>query len=373
MDQLVSPCLALLACSVPALAQSPVFIVDAAGGPGSTHTSIGDAITAAPDGAIVLVRPGNYVSGSPFFPEPPTSIQAKSVTVVADGPGSVLVSGGGFAVGPSGPQDSVVLRGVLIQGGSMSVSQAQGPVWLEEIRNSGVSPNDALTLSVQESSAVAALACEFLGLFGTFSGAAGCYLSDSALSSYDSTFVGGGFGFSHGPFTFLPDVDVDGDSSVFLSGAAQVLFDVELDANATASIAGVSLGPLDNDPNVELLSTTSRGFTASRTVREGQAVVFDFRGEPGEIAILNVSGSSQSLLVPGLGGVGLVQLPLPLLKFAGTIPSGGLLQTTLGVPANFLPPGTGATYFSQGTFGDLVAGSIQIGGASMTVVLDSSF
>ena len=72
-------------CSIlPLLFAAPLaaqtFVVDAAGGAGSSFTNMPAAIALVPDGATLLVRPGHYGS---------FSISAKSLTILAD-------SGAGF-------------------------------------------------------------------------------------------------------------------------------------------------------------------------------------------------------------------------------------------------------------------------------------
>lgn len=64
----------LLAATLPA----QQFVVDIANGPGTNFTSLTAAITAVPNGATLLVRPGSY-SGT-------HTISAKGLTIVATGP-----------------------------------------------------------------------------------------------------------------------------------------------------------------------------------------------------------------------------------------------------------------------------------------------
>src|SRR5262245_49501533 len=77
----------LLAALAPSLASAQnanVLVVDVAGGAGSAFTDIQTAINAAASGDIVLVRAGSYSA---------ISIQAKSLSVVADAGAVVTVFG----------------------------------------------------------------------------------------------------------------------------------------------------------------------------------------------------------------------------------------------------------------------------------------
>src|SRR5262245_36482105 len=57
-------------------AQGHVLVVDAAHGPGSDYADLSDAVNAAADGDVLLVRSGNY--------QDPILLNAKGLTVVAD-------------------------------------------------------------------------------------------------------------------------------------------------------------------------------------------------------------------------------------------------------------------------------------------------
>ena len=45
-------------------AQGSVHVVDAQGGPGSTHTTLATAVSAAATGDVLLVRAGDYAQGA---------------------------------------------------------------------------------------------------------------------------------------------------------------------------------------------------------------------------------------------------------------------------------------------------------------------
>ena len=91
---------ALLAAAVPA----QTFVVDANNGPGTNFTTIGAAIAAVPDGAVLRVRAGHYVESS-------LVIRGKSLAILGDGGVDIEVPALPHpTIELLGPQQSVVLR-----------------------------------------------------------------------------------------------------------------------------------------------------------------------------------------------------------------------------------------------------------------------
>lgn len=76
--------LAVAPLFAPTLRAQATFVVDAAGGPGASFAEIAAAVSAVPDGSVLLVRPGNYAA---------VDIDAKGITIVCE-PG---VAVGAFA------------------------------------------------------------------------------------------------------------------------------------------------------------------------------------------------------------------------------------------------------------------------------------
>ena len=110
--------LLLAGCASVLCAQT--YIVDAANGPGTHFTDIATAAAVVPDGAVLDVRPGNY--GSFTIANKGLSVLcASGVTVSPVVP--VTVTG-------TAPQQVIVLRGLRVPLGDLSVSACQGPVLL---------------------------------------------------------------------------------------------------------------------------------------------------------------------------------------------------------------------------------------------------
>lgn len=83
-----------MACSAPA----QVFVVDAHNGPGTAFVDLQAAVAAAPDGAVLDVRPGSY---RPF------SVASKSLTIVVADPTMTSLARGDVTIGPL-PGDEIV-------------------------------------------------------------------------------------------------------------------------------------------------------------------------------------------------------------------------------------------------------------------------
>jgi len=115
------------------LSFAQTFVVDVANGPGTNYVSIAAAVAAVPDGAVLLVRPGNYGG------------------FVISGKGLAVLGGTGVGItGPvfvdsTSPTQSVVLRGLTLNSLMLCYSAAikigvtncSGPLLLEDITTPG--------------------------------------------------------------------------------------------------------------------------------------------------------------------------------------------------------------------------------------------
>ncbi|MCU0866845.1 MAG: hypothetical protein MUC36_23920 [Planctomycetes bacterium] len=115
-------CQLVLICAVAPNGSTQTIIVDANNGPGTAFTSIAAAVGAAPDGAVLSVRPGTY---APFV------IDDKSLTILG-GPG-VVVSGvaGVVSVRNLASSRRVAMRGLAMTG-------VTAPSQLLFVNNSGL-------------------------------------------------------------------------------------------------------------------------------------------------------------------------------------------------------------------------------------------
>lgn len=111
-----------------AVAHAQSYVVDVNNGPGTNYTSIAAAVAAVPDGATLLVRPGDYGS---------FAIAGKGLTILGSGTVRVMGAAGSSAitVQSTNPTQRVVLAGLasLAAGTFLSADNCLGPLLLEEL------------------------------------------------------------------------------------------------------------------------------------------------------------------------------------------------------------------------------------------------
>ncbi|MCA9205516.1 MAG: hypothetical protein KDA59_20830 [Planctomycetales bacterium] len=146
---------ALILCP---LASAQTYVVDAQGGPGSSFTDLPAAVAAVPDGAVLLVRAGNYSS---------FTIQQKGLTVLGD-PGVTIgdAAAGSIEVLDVTAAQRVFLRGLNGLGNSaFSCSDCLGPVVFDQV-------SDALGgdvhMDVTNCTQVMLIGCSLLGNQSTY-------------------------------------------------------------------------------------------------------------------------------------------------------------------------------------------------------------
>ncbi len=107
----------------------PIYIVDAAGGPGTNYTDVQTAVVAVPDGSTLLVRPGTYST---------LVINGKGITILAETSfalGSTSAFGQILLIQNTQAHQRVLVRGLINaafpQGELVRVSNAAGPVTLD--------------------------------------------------------------------------------------------------------------------------------------------------------------------------------------------------------------------------------------------------
>ena len=175
-----------------AAAQVKVHVVDQLGGPGSQYTSIADAVAAAADGDVILVRPGGY---QPF------AVDGKALVLAGDGPPgappTLLHTAFDHPVIKNlGPDQEVVLRGFKMEAPlgtalELEVRDCAGPVLVEDVSLAGGGP----CLSVQQCAAVVLARCTLDGqnsvAGGTFDPGVALEAAGSSLYLYDCIVTGG--------------------------------------------------------------------------------------------------------------------------------------------------------------------------------------
>jgi hypothetical protein len=287
--------------------------------PTGPYTQIQAAVTAANDGDLVLVHGGNYTS---------FTVQAKSLTVVADTGAIVNLQGGVSVLGLAAGQ-TVCIIGLHAYGDPDYLSLmpsgflAQGNLGRVRCERCQLSAQltDTDAARIESSSDVSFVACQMLGGAGYGLGGAGVRAADSTLTFFDST-VHGGNGISFGG---LADGGSGGEglaagsSTIFSSGSsfiggnggsASFVGIITPDpgyGGAGADLASGSLmrhiqsgfvGGLDGDfaasapPTIggtfALIPGTLRSMTGANPVRELTPLGFTFHGAPGENVYLLV-------------------------------------------------------------------------------------
>ena len=403
-------------------AVSQVWVVDEFGA--GDFADIQQAVSAAADGDVILVKEGNY---NEFI------VSGKGLSIVGEGNVTVdlqfpfLGTGTIVTVLATTKNQPVFLRNIdffqssLISVGApaSSFSNTAGPIVIEDCSFGAFNADclrviNAASLTLRDCTVDPGLS-EYDSFIDAFLPRIGIWATNSNLYLYDSEVKG-----SLGPDAFdsiLSDLPpgaggdalrIDGGTaftsgSTFLGGAggsslSEVCFPGENGGDAldvrggtarvrdsvltpgTAGEAGDGCPDPDGVPGQAVALTVggqlvnvpgaARSFSAVTPVAEGNPIVLEFGGQPGDQAFLFLSGAPSRGLYIDLFGAAL-HLKTPLLNFfQGTVPASGVL--TVNLPAPFLAPGTDfARLYAQGVFADGL--TLSEGGPSLFLVLDDVF
>lgn len=103
--------------AVPAFAQAPTFVVDAANGPGTHYTNLQTAVSSVPDGSNLIVRSGNYGS---------LDVGQRGVALLGE-PGATILL---LSIHDTLSSQRVLITGMTVAG-RIEVQNAAGPVVLD--------------------------------------------------------------------------------------------------------------------------------------------------------------------------------------------------------------------------------------------------
>ena len=355
MRHLLTP---LLASGFAAAAPAQTFVVDVNNGPGTNFTSIIAAIPAVPDGAVLLVRPGNYQS---------FTISGKSLRILGE-PGVVVHPPGAsppsITVGGLQANQTVVLRDLTVALGyptgstGIALIGCQGTVLLERVRagsSSGtvsrVNATNCDRLLIREHD-------QTTGFFPFTLTNCNTVIEDSFLGAGMGWVVGAGITQTGGTLQLSNcvvqgGVDLFGggtvDAVVMNTGELRLLGGSSLGAGFTLSGTPYAISGTGNvrfDPSV-VMSTPNfaPGIMATSTPLPRVAASFtgavaqvQFDGQPGQLGAIALALPGPRIVVPGIDGAiwldGATFTPVALGIFAAGAPiTAALPWSGAAVPA----------------------------------------
>ena len=311
---------AFLAVATVSFAQS-VFVVDASGGPGSTHTTISAAIAAAQDGDMVLIRDGVY-------PED-LVVDGKGLRIEGDAGAHVRVDN--IRIENLGPNQVASVGGLSSNGldsksgPNILLSNNQGAVWLQVSSEA----DRGIIATIQDCDDVVLHGMSLVPTFPINSRCVGgvCYdavltIERSTVSIFDSVVIG-----LMGDDIFMPNGTIGAltiDSAVWILGTTiqggngadgccgtpagwggaglelRGTSDVDLvSASLSGGLGGLGYGgPGQPGPPLNVVSGNltrhkklARSLTTPAVVRSGQPATLTFQGKNGDIVFLLISSS----------------------------------------------------------------------------------
>jgi hypothetical protein len=369
----------LITLATPVAAQT-VHVVDVAAGQGSSFTSVVEAVTAAADGDVILVRTGTY-------PEV-VSIVGKSLTLQGDPEYGPVPEIEALVITDLEASASVNVRGLhlrattTIVNNNIELRNNAGPVWLEELSmtsSAGLFGNGFL---VEDCAAVVVNACH-IGAYVRFDteqppvlfvrssvhvfdtlfdepfanqtdgppgiraegpGVLGVF--QSTVTGADGVVVDGGHGFcsaSNGG----AGIDLEGDVELFVQ-----------DSVIQGGIGAEGCGYIGTDGpafrfgtgDVHMLSSLARTHRATSGVRDDDNIDVTLIGEPGDRVrvFFTLRRPIPPIFLSVLDGPILVSPPLMRVSH-GTLPASGM--RSLSLPVGDLGPGVSSlVIYTQALF-----------------------
>lgn len=417
---------ALAAFAFAPAAGAGVIVVDDDLAPGVVFHNIQEAVDAAHDGDVVLIRDGTY---SLHF-----RLNGKSVSLVADSGATVTIfnflvdnetmgpTSGHNVVEAVGAGKRVALRGLRMRG--LEVVNCAGTVWIEDCEIYGTSP----ALRIKNSERVHLLHSAVTGSNG-FTDPAGYFSAPtgdavevlaSRAAVFDSILNGGG-GASATPTILGPGFASSGGDALFADGLSTLWVEASTAQggkggnggstgvgpcsagapggdglrleSATATLravnalggvggappsapcttGGTNPGPtgqpiVQNGGTLIQLPGGPKDMTLDSPVREQGSTTLALAGDPNDVAVLLFAAAPASGSWSGMG-VGMLAAP----QFIALVPLGatGSVSVPIALPA--LPPGFDAVeLFAQSAFCAAGNGCFLSAGAELAV-LDSQF
>lgn len=397
-----------------------VWVVDGFGGAGSDFVEVNQAVAAAADGDIILVKPA--------APYATTLISAKNLTIQGfspTGPKPEIVA---LTVQNLSATQRVVLRGLRSAGflafsnAVLQISNCAGPVIVEDYA-APVTASQSFSIAsvlITASSHVSLTRCNLLGPAGAIN-SAGDTAPKSALRVATSTValyacdVTGGNGADAGvpPFDVTlhpaqagaPGVDFasgnlfvaggvlrggaggDGFSSISCSpskdGAAGIKVGgvlTRMDCALVGGAGGVDApgcpqvgvpgqGALVTSGSIAVINDSLRTLAVSAPGVEGQSVNTTIKGVAGEPVLLLLAFAPRVEYVPALRGTLIGAFPLVPIAL-GALPASGELSFDVTIPLDSLPPGVGGVHLYEQAIVGGATGTGLLSSPSVALILD---
>lgn len=348
---------ALVLCALAPLAapQGSLLVVDQANGPGTDHTTIGAAVSAAASGDAILVRAGSYFEGIGVGGLTPS----KSLVISADTGASVRVSQ--IYIDGLSAEHTLTIRGIdvepLAQNPFAIIQDCAGDVWLEEVEGLDGFGGDGV--DVRNSDSVVVTRCRFgeafsflgtmtiqdshVALFGTtlLPGINALYGLEAIASE---VLISGGRIEGKDGFDAIPGSPctpaTPGQPAVRLrgSGAELTMVGEDLLGGQGGQGDGGSCGNAPNGPPVEVLQGNvihqpgaGGSLEVASPVRVGEVATVVFRGRPGDLAYFFFADRPQpGAASPFYSGWSVLKPPHGSL-FLGIIPPSGVLTVAKAI------------------------------------------
>jgi hypothetical protein len=401
-----------LAVAPSALAQN-LWVVDAAGGPGSDFTSIGAAVTAAVDGDAIVVRGGDYAE---FL-----TLGSRSLTLTADVGANVSVKG--LVVAGLAGFRSVTVRGLASLPSTFGLSDAlliedcAGAVWIEDCLIGGGSGLANGRARVLNSAAVTLSSCAFVPgplsfafpvdvsldlvdsdtalfecavegiegrstIFGNTPGSPAVRVTGGRAAFSSCKVDGGPGGFGANDPSGCENGSAGGPGIVVDGGPTTrvFLFDSSVAGGpGGAAFPGCSSGP-DGAAVQQAAGTTvntalggAPRLRIDSPLRSGDLFGFELTGPPGASTylVLGLTPAAPVLLPHVYAGADVVGAPELLVPFI-TLPQTGRLDESIVMGTLLLPPGLGhLALYVQPLVVDPVFG-LAVGTPSALLLVDAS-